>query len=98
LLADFQRERATYQAFRPLGTREEVQQLRRDLELALKGQLAPYGGPGHTQVPVTPDEEQEESKRRWEQLQRQMAGGTLDDAVDTDDDEGVLYLLVLQCL
>jgi hypothetical protein len=95
LLEEFQRNRATYQAFRPLGTREEVQALRKALQdHTLHGQLARYSGPSAcAEVPVTPEEEAEESRMNLERLRRRMEDGTLD-ADDDTDDEGTTHFVI----
>jgi hypothetical protein len=96
LLEEFQLNRATYQAFRPLGTREEVQALRKALEEhILHGQLARYSGPrARAEVPVTPEEEEEESRRNLERLRLRMVDGTLDDDdADDTEDEGTTHQL-----
>ena len=91
LLENFQRNRTTYQAFRPLGTREEVQALRRAIEHTLHGHIARYSGPrACTEIPITPEEEEEESRRNLERLQQQLEDGTLGAEVDTDD-EGKIH-------
>ena len=88
LLGNFQQNRATYQVYRPLGTREEVQQLRILREGALKGRLAPYSGPVSREVPVTVDEEAEESERQLERLRLEAERGELGDGhFDSDEDD-----------